>query len=197
MPPEREAGEHEIVISLKSGWSQLVPNVKGCELLRQRVTVQSDRTQLTIAGCIAAGAILVLALLLWLLYKNKDRAKELLSSFASVEGVLTVKIGLEAWCERLTAAVALLRASEPTAFCRDISGDAVFVSQVREYRDKPWVNRTMVPYTPTPDPSHPQPHPHSPARSLPLNIALRVALSCHVMDPSDTVCESRFSMNDY
>ena len=111
MPLEREAGEHEIIISLKSGWSQLVPNVKGCELLRQRVTVQSDRTQLTIAGCIAAGAILVLALLVWLLFKNQDRAKELLSSFASVEGVLTFEVCLEAWCERFIAAVALLRAS--------------------------------------------------------------------------------------
>ena len=69
---------------------------------------------------------------------------------------------------------------KPTAFCRDISGDAVFVSQVREYRDKPWVNQTMIPYTPTPNPSHPHCHPHSPARSLPLNVALRVALSCPV-----------------
>jgi hypothetical protein len=34
---------------------------------------------------------------------------------------------------------------KPTAFCRDISGDAVFVSQVREYRDKPWVNLTIIP----------------------------------------------------
>ena len=117
VPPEREAGEHEIVISLKSGWSQLVPDLEGCELLRQRVTVQSDLTQLIIAGCIAAGAILVLGLLVWLLYKNQDRAKELLSSFASVEGVLTVKIGLEAWCERFTAAVALLRASGRTLPC--------------------------------------------------------------------------------
>ena len=97
MPPEREAGEHEIVISLKSGWSLLVPDLKGCELLRQRVTVQSDLTQLIIAGCIIAGAILVLALLVWLLFKNKERAKELLSSFASVEGLLTLQIGMEVW----------------------------------------------------------------------------------------------------
>ena len=159
MPLEREAGEHVIAISLKSGWSQLVPELKGCELLRQKVTVQSDLTQLIIAGCIAAGAILVLGLLVWLLYKNQDRAKELVSSFASVEGVLTLKIGLEAWYERFMAAVALLRASGPTAFCRDISGDAVFVSQVREYRDKPWVNRTMIPYTPNPRPVAPTPPP--------------------------------------
>ena len=117
MPPEREAGEHEIVISLKSGWSQLVPDLEGCELLRQKVTVQSDLTQLIIAGCIAAGAILVLGLLVWLLYKNQDRAKELVSSFASVEGVLTLKIGLEAWCERFMAVVALLCASERNLLC--------------------------------------------------------------------------------
>ena len=61
-------------------------------------------------------------------------------------------------------------ACEPTAFCRDISGDAVFVSVVREYRDKPWVNQTIIPYTQSPDPSHPHPHPHSSARSLPLNV---------------------------
>jgi hypothetical protein len=157
VPPEREAGEHEIVISLKSGWSQLAPDLERCELLRQKVTVQSDLTQLIIAGCIAAGAILMLGLLVWLLYKNQDRAKELLSSFASVEGVLTFKIGLEAWCERFRGRCVASRewayspmssSHEPTAFCRDISGDAVFVSQVREYRDKPWVNRTLVPYTP-------------------------------------------------
>ncbi len=70
---------------------------------------------------------------------------------------------------------------KPTAFCRDISGDAVFVSQIREYRDKPWVNRTMIPYTQTPNPLHPHCHPHSPARALPLNVALRCVSLSHAL----------------
>ena len=108
VPPEREAGEHEIVISLRRGWSQLVPDLKECKLLHQIVTVQSDRTQLIIAGCIIAGAILVLGLLVWLLVKNQDRAKALASSFASVEGVLTFHVGLEAWCALLRLALRCL-----------------------------------------------------------------------------------------
>ena len=117
VPREREAGEHEIVISLKSGWSQLVPDLKKCVLLRRSFMVQSDRAQLIIVGCISAGVILVLALLLWLLVKKQDRAKALLCSFATVEGVLTLEVGLEAWCERFTAAVALLCARGRTLPC--------------------------------------------------------------------------------
>jgi hypothetical protein len=100
---------------------------------------------------------------------------------------------------------------EPTAFCRDISGDAVFVSQVREYRDKPWVNRTMVPYTPTSDLPHPHPHPDSPARPLfalecPLRCAPLSLMPGHLNMPrrarsadareSRHMCKSRFSMSD-
>jgi hypothetical protein len=97
VPPERDAGEHEIVISLKSGWSELTPDLGRCELLRRRVTVQSDRTQLIIASVIVSGSILVLVILIWLLYKNKTSAKEFLASFASVEGVLTFKVCSEVW----------------------------------------------------------------------------------------------------
>ena len=97
VPPERDAGEHEIVISLKSGWSELTPDLGRCELLRRRVTVQSDSTQLIIASVIVSGSILVLVILIWLLYKNKTSAKEFLTSFASVEGVLTFKVCSEVW----------------------------------------------------------------------------------------------------
>jgi hypothetical protein len=97
VPPERDAGEHEIVISLKSGWSELTPDLGRCELLRRRVTVQSDSTQLIIASVIVSGSILVLVILIWLLYKNKTSVKEFLTSFASVEGVLTFKVCSEVW----------------------------------------------------------------------------------------------------
>ena len=68
MPPEREAGEHEIVISLKSGWSQLVSDLKGCELLRQRVTVAEPHGLNTLwlsLGSLSGCAIFVGAIVFW------------------------------------------------------------------------------------------------------------------------------------
>jgi hypothetical protein len=94
VPPEREAGEHEIVISLKSGWSQLVPDLKGCELLRQRVTVQSDRTLLIIAGTLLV-ALLLLAI--YVMRSHRAATKRILVSFMKHEGVLGVKLAWEIW----------------------------------------------------------------------------------------------------
>jgi len=88
IPPDRDEGEHQIVVRLKGS---------DCTLLRLTVTVASDRTQMIVAGCIAGVATLVFALLVWLLFKNGDRTKEFLSSFGSVEGVLTFQIGMEVW----------------------------------------------------------------------------------------------------
>ena len=34
---------------------------------------------------------------------------------------------------------------ERTIIGRDISGDALFASQIRQYRDKPWVNQMLIP----------------------------------------------------
>jgi hypothetical protein len=97
VPPEREAGEHEIVISLKSGWSQLVPDLKGCELLRQRVTVQSDRTLLIIAGTSCTLLVAVLLLAIYVMRSHRAATKRILVSFMKHEGVLGVKLAWEFW----------------------------------------------------------------------------------------------------
>ena len=88
IPPDRGAGQHEIVVRLQGS---------NCTLLSLSVTVASDRTQTIVAWSIAGAATLVFALLVWLLFKNRDRAQEFLSSFVTVEGVLTFQIGMEVW----------------------------------------------------------------------------------------------------
>ena len=98
MPPEREAGEHEIVISLKSGWSQLMPDLKRCELLRRRVTVPSDRAQHITLGVLTGLAIVALgALLAYHIRYHKDNIKRFVESFFKHEGQLAFKICWDAW----------------------------------------------------------------------------------------------------
>jgi hypothetical protein len=88
-----QPGVYELLVNASNAWE----GTGSCELLRRTVTVESDRTQLIIAGVIISGLILVLATLMWFLFKNKDKAKELLASFVSSEGMLTLDIGLEIW----------------------------------------------------------------------------------------------------
>jgi hypothetical protein len=88
IPPDRDGGDHEIVVML---------NGSGCILLRRTVTVASDRMQLIVAGSIGGAAILVLAVLGFLVWKNKSQAKELIFSLLSYEGILTGELCIEAW----------------------------------------------------------------------------------------------------
>jgi hypothetical protein len=88
IPPGRDAGEHEIIVSLRNS---------NCTLLRVRVTVASDTAQLIVAGCIAGAAILVLVTVGFLVWKNRHRALELIFSLLSYEGVLTGELCLEVW----------------------------------------------------------------------------------------------------
>jgi hypothetical protein len=92
IPPDRAAGEHEIVVSLKGS--------DACTLRRLTVTVTSDKTQMIVIGCIAGAAIVVLAVLAFLVWKNRDRAKELVFSLLSYEGLLTGEVCIEAWYAR-------------------------------------------------------------------------------------------------
>jgi hypothetical protein len=57
----------------------------------------ADGAQLIVASIIAAGIVAVLLLFALLLWKKRSRVKELLVSFASLEGLLVVEIGLEVW----------------------------------------------------------------------------------------------------
>ena len=88
IPPDRDAGEHEIVVRLKDS---------NCTLLRLTVTVASDRTQMIVAGSIAGAAILAIGAIGFLAWKNRDRAKEMIFSLLSYEGVLTGELCVETW----------------------------------------------------------------------------------------------------
>jgi hypothetical protein len=88
IPPDRDAGEHEIVVRLKGS---------NCTLLRLTVTVESDRTQMIVAGSIAGAAILALAVIGFLAWKNREQAKEVIFSLISYEGVLTGNLCFETW----------------------------------------------------------------------------------------------------
>ena len=91
IPPDRDAGEHEIVVSLKGS---------NCTLRRLTLTVTSDKTQMIVIGCIAGATILVLVALAFLVWKNADRAKELIFSLLSYEGLLTAEVCIETWYAR-------------------------------------------------------------------------------------------------
>jgi hypothetical protein len=88
IPPDRDAGEHEIVLRLKDS---------NCTLLCLTVTVASDRTQMIVVGSIAGAAILAIAGIGFLAWKNRDRAKEMIFSLLSYEGVLTGELCFETW----------------------------------------------------------------------------------------------------
>jgi hypothetical protein len=88
IPPDRDAGEHEIVVSLQGG---------KCTLLRLKVTVTSDTTQMIVAGCIAGAVIILVAALGVFLWRNRHRAAELILSLISYEGLLTGELCLDTW----------------------------------------------------------------------------------------------------
>ena len=95
IPPGRDAGEHEIVIGLTGS---------NCTLLRLKVTVASDHTQMIVMGCIVGVVVLVLVALGFLAWKNQHRATELIFSLLSYEGVLAGEMCLETWygcCSRM------------------------------------------------------------------------------------------------
>jgi hypothetical protein len=74
-------GEHDVVISLKSGWTSpragLDPHLGNCELLRQRVTViqpEGFNTLWILVGCLVSAAVIVIALV-GIVYKFSERFK--------------------------------------------------------------------------------------------------------------------------
>jgi hypothetical protein len=58
---------------------------------------ESSSRHLTVAAVIAALMGCVLVLLTWMIYRNRAKARELLMSFLSFEGILAVEIGLDIW----------------------------------------------------------------------------------------------------
>jgi hypothetical protein len=68
-----------------------------CEILRRSITVVADKTQLIIALVMVGLLLGMLALGVYLLYKNRERALHFLLSFFSYEVTLTADILSEAW----------------------------------------------------------------------------------------------------
>ena len=92
---------------------------------------------------------MALAVIGFLAWKNKERAKEMIFSLISYEGVLTGELCIETWCGHRSLSHRASIVSSPALTClsaRDIAGDAAYVNEVRGYRDKAWVNELLIPY---------------------------------------------------
>jgi hypothetical protein len=93
----KEPGSFTLVITARQGWSGTDRLVGRCELLRRTITVRTEQAQLIVALVLVGVLLVILALGLCLLYKNRERAKKFMISFVSYEGMLALDICLEAW----------------------------------------------------------------------------------------------------
>jgi hypothetical protein len=90
-------GEYELLVAVETGWNHTMQNVTRCELMRTMIVVESDSKEIIVAACLASVLVLTLGLLGYLVYRNKERAKEILLSFLNFEGLLIVELCMEAW----------------------------------------------------------------------------------------------------
>jgi hypothetical protein len=90
IPPDRDEGEHKVVVRLKGS---------NCTLLSLPVTVASDRTpQMILVGSIAGLAIVTLTgMLAYQMRAHKEHFKRFIESFLKHEGLLAFKICWDAW----------------------------------------------------------------------------------------------------
>jgi hypothetical protein len=91
------SGEYELLVAVESGWNHTTRNVTRCELMRTMIVVESDSKEIIVAACLASVLVLTLGLLGYLVYRNKERAKEILLSFLNFEGLLIAELCMEAW----------------------------------------------------------------------------------------------------
>jgi hypothetical protein len=92
------AGEFDLVVTARNGWSMTNSSGTDCELLRRKITVvERSNNQLIVAGVIAAIIMLTLGALLYYANKKKASLKQVLTSFAVYEGVIVFDICLEVW----------------------------------------------------------------------------------------------------
>jgi hypothetical protein len=110
IPPDRDAGVHEIVV---------LQGTK-CTLLSLKVTVTSDTTQMIVAGCIAGAVIILVVALGVFLRRNRHRAAELILSLISYEGLLTGELCLETWYGCTFWQPTKPRSESTTSFCAGI-----------------------------------------------------------------------------
>jgi hypothetical protein len=125
IPPDRDEGEHKIVVRL---------NGSECTLLSVTVTV-AYRTQMILAMSIAGVAIVTLAgMMAYQIRAHQEQVKRFVESFLKHEGVLAVKIGWDAWvrpnlpalCDASPHAASALR----HRCLQDIGGDGVRTTAV-------------------------------------------------------------------
>jgi hypothetical protein len=90
LPPSlsKQAGDYELVVTAFDAYQHKTGHTARCVLLRQTLHVKSDNVQVYIAAGLAGVLVLTLGVLVYLLIKNRSRARKLLLSFLSFEGVL-------------------------------------------------------------------------------------------------------------
>jgi hypothetical protein len=90
-------GEYELLVAVEAGWDHATQHVTRCKLMRTMILVESDSKEIIVAASLASVLVLTLGLLGYLVYRNKERAKEILLSFLHFEGLLIVELCMEAW----------------------------------------------------------------------------------------------------
>ena len=127
IPPDRDEGEHKIVVRL---------NGSECTLLSITVTV-AYRTQMILAMSIAGVAIVTLAgMMAYQIRAHQEQVKRFVESFLKHEGVLAVKIGWDAWVRPNLPAFAVRCAPRATfaslhRCLQDIGGDGAQTTSCR------------------------------------------------------------------
>ena len=95
-----EPGEYRLRVVVVDGWDER--RLKVCEfaLLLQTFVLESpnDMKQVILASLLALVVVLVFVLFLALVYQNPGKAKALLLSFATFEGMLTLEVRYGVCC---------------------------------------------------------------------------------------------------
>jgi hypothetical protein len=91
------AGRYELVVTALNGWSNKGQRADGCVLLRRSIEVTASQPQAILAGSLAGVMVLTLGMLGYLMYRKKEKLKELMLSFLAFEGLLAMELCFEAW----------------------------------------------------------------------------------------------------
>ncbi len=96
-----QTGQFELVVTALKGWSDNKKSVGSCVLLSRSIEIVSSKSQLILAGCLGGIMVLMLGMLGYLLYRKKERLREVAMSFLAFEGLLVLEMCLEAWVRLL------------------------------------------------------------------------------------------------
>ncbi len=95
----KEPGWYSYKVILEEAWDEVRRAKARCTLLEGTLEVSAvaDQKQLILAACLAAVVAIFVGVLVYVIRKNRERAKEMLISFVSYEGRLVGEILLEIW----------------------------------------------------------------------------------------------------